>query len=112
MPSRFAAGLLLAAGLSLGACASDDYGHGYGGLSVGYASAGYYDPYSDPWAGGGWGYYGSRPYWGWYDNYYYPGSGIYIYDRWRRPHRWSDRHRRYWTERRDYWRGRGDRTEA
>ena len=52
------------------------YGDGYGG---------YY---------GGYGYGGLRRLWqvrlrfallGWYDNYYYPGSGIYVYDSYRRP---------------------------
>jgi hypothetical protein len=117
MPSRIATGLLLAAGLSLGGCYSDGYGYGgYGGISVGYSSAGYYPGYGvpgyyDPWYGGGWGHFGSYPYWGWYDDFYYPGSGVYVYDRWRRPHHWNDNHRRYWSERRNYWRGRGDRTD-
>jgi hypothetical protein len=43
--------------------------------------------------------YGYSPYWGWYDGFYYPGTGYYVYDRYRRPHRWSDAHRRYWTDR-------------
>lgn len=93
--------ILIAAGASLGACTHDGY-YG-GGLAIGYGNAGYYDPYYDDW-----GYYSSSPYWGWYDGYYYPGTGIYIYDRWRRPIRWSDHHRRYWTGRHAYWRGRGD----
>ena len=44
--------------------------------------------------------YGS-PY-GWYDGFYYPGSGYYVYDRYRRPIRWNDTQRRYWQ-----WRQRG-----
>ena len=78
------------AGAGLSACTHDDYGYGYGGVSVGYGSAGYYDPYDDYH-----GYYSANPYWGWYGDYYYPGSGLYIYDRYRRPHRWNDNHRRY-----------------
>ena len=67
----------------LGAC-STGYGGGYG-----MASAGYYgDPYYDD------GYYG------WYDNFYYPGTGYYVYDRQRRAHRWNDRQRQYWQARR------------
>jgi hypothetical protein len=50
--------------------------------------------------------YGSRygcadPYWGWHGGYYYPGTGYYVYDRYRRPFRWTDAQRRYWTERRE-----------
>ena len=106
MRSRFLASvLLLAAAGGLSACSTwdDGYGYGYGGLSVGYGNAGYYDPWYDPY----WSYYQSNPYWGWYDGYYYPGTGIYVYDRWRRPFRWSDRHRRYWFDRRSHWDRRG-----
>jgi hypothetical protein len=92
----------LAAASGLAACSSYD-GYGYGGVSLGYGSAGYYDPWYDPY----WDHYNSYPYWGWYDGYYYPGSGILIYDRWRRPFRWSDRHRRYWFDRRSHWDRRG-----
>jgi hypothetical protein len=81
--------------LGLSACYED--GYGYGGLSVGYGSAGYYDPY---YAGG----YGA-PYWGWYDNFYYPGTGFFVYDRFGSRHRWNDRHRHYWEGRRHAWRG-------
>src|SRR5687768_164212 len=95
--------LAFASAVSLSACSSyyDDYGygygHGYGGVSVGYGIGygngyGYSDPY--------WAYYGSNPYWGWYNNFYYPGTGIYIYDQWRRPFRLGDVHRRFWRQRR------------
>ena len=101
-PLRTAA-LALAAAVGLSACTTYGYG-GYSGLSVGYG---------DPYYGYGYGYprygysrygysrlgYGYSPYWGWYDGFYYPGTGYYVYDSYRRPHRWSDRHRRYWTER-------------
>ena len=88
--------LCLAAAFSLSACSS--YGdYGYGGVAVGY---GYYD---DDY----YGRYAANPYWGWYDGYYYPGSGYYVYDRYRRPVRWNDRHRDYWQSRQAYWRGRG-----
>lgn len=107
--------LLLAAGVALGGCA-------YGGLSVGtgygygpyggygpYSGYGYgsYDPY-DPYFGNYYGYgsrygygYGS-PYWGWYDGFYYPGTGYYVYDRYRNSHRMTDAQRKYWE-----WRRRG-----
>jgi len=79
------------------------YGYGYGGVSLGFGR-GYYDPWYDPY----WDHYASNPYWGWYNGFYYPGSGIFIYDRWRRPFRWSDRHRRFWMDRRSHWERRGD----
>jgi hypothetical protein len=96
--------LLLAAGLGLGACAYDR-GYGYGGLSVGYGS-GYCDPYwDDCYSGyGRGGYY--DPWYGWYGDYYYPGIGIFVFDRWGRRHRWSDDHRRFWEHRRHNWGGR------
>lgn len=104
--SRLRAVLLTAAaGLGLGACTMyDDYGYGYGGLSVGYGS-GYCDPYWDD-CYGGYGYGAQDSWYGWYGDYYYPGYGIYIYDSYRRPYRWNDHHRRYWEHRRQRW---GDR---
>lgn len=48
--------LIAAAGLGVSACTYGDGGYGYSGVSVGYGSAGYYDPYYD---GYGAGYYGS-----------------------------------------------------
>ncbi len=99
-----AAILASAATLGLGACSTyDDYGYGYGGVSVGTS---YYDPYDDYW-----GYYSSNPYWGWYGDYYYPGGGNYVYDRYQRPYRWNDRQRHYWTQRRSYWNDRADRRD-
>ena len=101
---RFLAAMGLAGALALGGCAYDD-GYGYGGVSVGtgYYGGGYYDPYYSP------GYYGGG--YGWYNDYYYPGTGYYVYDRGGRRHRWSDSQRRYWEARRndrrdDRWRDR------
>lgn len=34
---------------------------------------------------------------GWYDQYYYPGYGIYIFDRGGRRHAMRDNHRRHWA---------------
>jgi hypothetical protein len=76
----------LAAAAALTGCASDG-GYGYGG--VGYSAA--------------WG----DPYWGWYGDYYYPGTGIYIYDTHRRRLAWNDDQRRYWEGRRQSWHGPG-----
>ena len=53
--------------------------------SIGYSS-GYYDRRY-----GGYGYGYGSPYYGWYDNYYYPGTGYYVYDTYRRPHAMTTR---------------------
>ena len=89
------AGLALAAGLGTTTC-TDDYGGGYGysGVSVGYGSADW-----DPYYGG----YRGDPYWGWYGDYYYPGTGYYVYDRNNRRHRWNDNQRGYWQGRSQTW---------
>jgi hypothetical protein len=74
------------------------YGSGYGGYGYGYGGhGGYCSPYSYGYGS----HYGCiDPYWGWYGGYYYPGTGFYVYDRFRRPFRWNDRQRRYWMQRR------------
>lgn len=76
---------LLGAAATLGACTGGGYGRS--GVAVGYNS--------------GWG----NPYWGWYDNYYYPGTGAYVYDRYRHRRAWNDVQRGYWLQRRNDWRG-------
>jgi hypothetical protein len=82
MNNRIGMALLAAtAAFTLPGCTTGDYG--YGGVSLGYNS----------------GYYGD-PYWGWYDNYYYPGTGYYIYDRGGGRHYWNDSQRHYWEGRR------------
>ena len=97
--------------LVLGGCAYDDYGYGggygypYSGVSVGVGYGGGYGYY-----GGGYGYGGMYSPFGWYDDFYYPGTGFYVYDSYRRPHRWNDYQRRYWTQRTDSWRNTGGRT--
>jgi hypothetical protein len=109
--------LAAAAALSVSACYDD--GYGYGGLSVGYGSAGYYDPYYGGYGsryGSSYGYgygYGLPSYYGWYDNFYYPGTGYYVYDRYQRRYPMNDRHRRYWNDRRQtfYRTDRADRPE-
>lgn len=89
-----AAALTFAASIGLTACMSP---YGYGGVGVG---SGYgYNSYGYPGYGYGGGY-GYEPYWGWYDGYYYPGTGYYVYDRYRRPIPW-DRYRDYWEGRRE-----------
>ena len=105
------AAIILVAGIGLGGCAAP---FGYGsGVSVGYGNQGYYDPYYDSYGYGGYGSpygygyspygyrsaYGHSPYWGWNDGFYYPGTGYYVYDRYRRPRVWTDAERQYWAER-------------
>ncbi|HYD25004.1 MAG TPA: hypothetical protein VEB68_09410 [Croceibacterium sp.] len=86
MKSLFLRPVAMAAlAIGLAGCSSyDDYGYGYSGLSVGYGSYGRY----------------ATPYYGWYDGYYYPGTGYYIYDRGGTRYRWNDRYRSYWEARR------------
>ena len=107
---RIATRLGLAGLLGLATVACTD-GYGYSGVNVGYGTGGYYDDgygygYADPY-GGGYGYggygggYGYAPsYFGWYNDFYYPGSGIYVYDQNRRRYRWNDTQRRYWEAQR------------
>lgn len=81
------AALVLAAA-SLGGC-YDGYGYGYGGGV--YGGGGYWGDglYGDGLAGG-YGYPGAG--YGWYGDYYYPGTGVYVFDRsgrrFRRPRDW------------------------
>lgn len=76
------AAIIALAGVGLGGCAynglgvgvgyGDPYGYnGYGYDPYGYRSA-YYNPY-------GYSRYGSP--FGWYNGFYYPGSGWYVWDR-------------------------------
>ena len=92
-----AAGLVIAASLGLSACMSP---YGYSSVGVGVGSGGYYGDYGYggyPYGSYGYGY----PSYGWYDDFYYPGSGYYVYSRDGHRHRWSDAQRRYWESRRD-----------
>lgn len=87
---KLAVGVAALAGASaLSACGNDRYGYGrgYGGVAVGYGAA------------------VGNPYWGWNDNFYYPGTGRYVYDNQRRRHRWNNVQRGYWESRRSNWRG-------
>ena len=106
-PLRTAA-LAVTAIVGLSACTTP---YGYSGVSLGVGN-GYYDPYYASGYGGygygagyGYGYpgygYGFSPYWGWNNGFYYPGTGFYVYDRYRHRHRWTDAQRRYWEARRE-----------
>ena len=111
VPRLRLAALALASGIVLSGCAydtyGDPYGYGYGpysGVSVGIGYGGGYGGYGYPYGGYGYGgYYGGYDPFGWYGDYYYPGSGFYVYDRSRNRHRWNDDQRRYWEGRRDRW---------
>ncbi|WAC24183.1 hypothetical protein [Blastomonas sp. SL216] len=111
---RVAALALGAASLSACAYGYGDYGGygGYGGVSVGVGSGGYaggFDPYCDgfsawdSWYGCDAGYgFGQIGYGGGYwNNFYYPGYGLWLYDRpGGRRFAMDDRQRRYWGQRR------------
>jgi hypothetical protein len=101
-PKMMATLALTAGAFTLGGCVYDDYG--YGGLNVGYGVAGGYDDGYYGYPGGAYGYgygYGAPGFGsGWYDNYYYPGSGYYVFDRAGRRARWNSVQRRYWMQRR------------
>jgi hypothetical protein len=79
--------IIAVAALGLAGCSSydDGYGYGYSRVSLGYSN---------------YGGYGTPYYYGWYDGYYYPGTGYYLYDRYGSRYRWSDRYRNYWEARR------------
>jgi hypothetical protein len=75
-------------GISIGV----GYGSGYGGYGYGspyYGGYGYGSPY-----GGGLG-----SYYGWNSGYYYPGTGYYVYDSYRRPYAMTTSQRQYWSTR-------------
>jgi len=99
------AALLVAASAGLSGCVYD--------IGFGFASDGYYeDDYScDPY--GGYDAYYNCDYGqafshigfggGWYDNYYYPGHGIFLFDNFGRRYPMREQYRRYWGERRHNW---------
>lgn len=82
---------------TLAACAGG-YGYGGGGVGVGYASG-----YSGPLGYGG-DYYGGIGYpgYGYYNNFYYPGTGIYVFDRGGRRRAWNAAERAHWQSRGGY----------
>lgn len=95
---RFTA-LALVSGFALTGCAYDMYGNGYGYGGYGYGDYGYGYPYG----GYGYGYGGYYDPFGWYGDFYYPGVGIFVFDRDRHRHRWTDDQRRFWESRRTQW---------
>ena len=76
--------LALAGALTLAGCYDDGY---YGvGAGYGYYGDGYYGDYAD-WYGPGY---------GWWDGYYYPGGGFFVYDREGHRHHMRDSDRDHW----------------
>ena len=81
------------------------YGYGGPSVSIGYSTYGGGYPYGYGGYGyggygyGGYGYGYGSPYYGWYDNMYYPGTGYYVYDVNRRPYAMSTTQRQYWSTR-------------
>lgn len=96
---------LATAGLGTSGCVYD--------MGLGYASDGYYDDAygCDPYGGYdsyyqcdyGNGFYNIGYGGGWYDNYWYPGYGFYLFDNVGRRYPMRDSHRRYWGEQRHNW---------
>jgi hypothetical protein len=89
--------LVAAGGLSLSAYA----GAQAVGTGPGYAD-GYYagTPYVDEsacWANG-WAGTFDYPYCGWYDGFFYPGTGRYVYDHDRQPHVWTPGQQNHWAQ--------------
>jgi hypothetical protein len=82
-------------------------------VGLGYASDGYYNDYYDCDPFGGYDSYYSCDYGhgfynigyggGWYDNYWYPGYGFYLFDRYGSRYPMRDNHRRYWGQQRHNW---------
>jgi hypothetical protein len=103
--------LTAAAALALGGCAYGDLGMGlggYGGYGSGYGGYGSGYGYGSPYYGASYGYgspyYGSSygyssPYYGWNNNYYYPGTGAYVYNSYRQAYPMSTTQRAYWSSR-------------
>ena len=113
--------------LALGVVATTALGGCYYGDVYGssYASAGAcpdayydYDPYSYD-DGYGFGCYDPADYGGgfvqigfgggWYDDYYYPGYGMWMYDNYRNRYPLRGQYLNYWGGRRAWWKHRGDR---
>jgi hypothetical protein len=84
------------------------YGDGYWDYDPTIYDDGYgYDCYDRDDYRGGFvqiGFYG-----GWYDNYYYPGHGFYVFDQFGRPFPMNRHYLNYWGGRRAYWKHHGDR---
>jgi hypothetical protein len=91
--------VVLAASAGLGACTN--FGP-YGGVGVGVGSGygsygspyGYGYGYGDPYYGS---YYNRYPTYGWYDGFYYPGRGYWVYDPGGQAHPINEKQKSYWA---------------
>ena len=82
-------------------------------VGLGYASDGYgYNDYNcDPYSqfdsyydcDNSYGFYNIGFGGGWYDSFWYPGHGYYVFDNYGRRFNMRDNHRRYWGDRRQRW---------
>ena len=96
---------LTAATIGLSGCVYD--------VGLGYASDGYgYNDYNcDPYSAfdsyydcdNSYGFYNIGFGGGWYDSFWYPGHGYYVFDNYGRRFNMRDNHRRYWGDRRQRW---------
>ena len=78
-----------AAALSVSACVSADGLYGGGAVGYGYG----YDNFDCPAYGYSYGSYGGLGYCGWYNGFFYPGYGAFVFDRDHHQHRMtSDQH--------------------
>lgn len=105
-PRIRAALVMLAASAGLSACTTmGPYGgvgvgvsSGYGGYG-GYGYDPYYSGYGYPYGYAGYGSgFGYDPF-GWYNGYYYPGSGYWVYAPDHSRRQWTDAEKAYWNDR-------------
>ena len=75
---------------------SNYYGYPRSGISIGVGYGSGYGGYGSPYYGG-YGY--GSPYYGWNSGYYYPGTGYYVYDSYRRAYPMTMTQRQYWSKR-------------
>ena len=88
LPLRHVA-LAVCAAATVAGCTTYDDGYGYNYGRNYYASRPWAYTYGTPYS-----------YFGWYDNFYYPGVGVYLYDGSGLRYRWDQSQQRYWESRR------------
>jgi hypothetical protein len=91
---------------SAGVCANDYYDYDPYAYSDGYG----YDCYDPTDYSGGFVQIGFGG--GWYDNYYYPGYGMWMFDNYRNRYPLRGQYLNYWGGRRAWWKHRGDRGDS
>ena len=91
---------------SAGVCANDYYDYDPYAYSDGYG----YDCYDPTDYSGGFVQIGFGG--GWYDNYYYPGYGMWMFDNYRNRYPLRGQYLNYWGGRRAWWKHRGDRGDG